>query len=105
MLRYPQRYRMHWQLWSGGTTRLLLWGDPEYVRRFAGSARLYGGNSFEVNEMLATKMGKTLKDPVPGRSGFQLSSGMTLKTRSVAQAAVGAEGLWTTALAAAVLIA
>lgn len=56
LLRYPQRYRVHWQLWSGGTTRLLLWGDPDYVRRFAGVARLYGGNSFDVNEMLATKM-------------------------------------------------
>jgi hypothetical protein len=56
LLRYPQRYRIHWQLWNGGTTRLLLWGDPEYVRRFAGSVRLYDGNSFEVNEMLATKM-------------------------------------------------
>ena len=56
LLRYPQRYHVHWQLWNGGTTRLLLWGDPEYVRRFAGAARLYGGNSFDVNEMLATKM-------------------------------------------------
>jgi len=56
LLRYPQRYRVDWQLWSGGTTRLLLWGDPDYVRRFAESARLYDGNSFEVNEMLATKM-------------------------------------------------
>lgn len=56
LLQYPQRYRVHWQLWSGGTTRLLLWGDPDYVRRFAGAARLYGGNSFEINEMLATKM-------------------------------------------------
>jgi hypothetical protein len=56
LLRYPQKYRIHWQLWNGGTTRLLLWGDPDYVRRFAGAARLYGGNSFDVNEMLATKM-------------------------------------------------
>jgi hypothetical protein len=56
LLSYPQRYHVHWQLWSGGTTRLLLWGDPDYVRRFAGAARLYGGDSFEVNEMLATKM-------------------------------------------------
>jgi hypothetical protein len=56
LLRYPQTYRVHWQLWSGGTTRLLLWGDPEYVRRFAASAKLYGSDSFEVNEMLATKM-------------------------------------------------
>src|SRR5258705_2299678 len=56
LLRYPQRYRMHWQLWSGGTARVLLWGDPDYVRRFAESARLYDGDSFEINEMLATKM-------------------------------------------------
>src|SRR5664279_1916717 len=56
LLRYPQRYKVHWQLWSGGTTRLLLWGDPDYVRRFAATARLYHGDSFEINEMLATKM-------------------------------------------------
>jgi hypothetical protein len=56
LLTYPQRYRVLWRLWSGGTTRLLLWADPEYVRRFAVSARLYDGNSIDVNEMLATKM-------------------------------------------------
>jgi len=56
LLRYPQRYRVQWQVWTGGTTRLLLWGDPDYVRRFAASARLYDGRSFEANEMLATKM-------------------------------------------------
>ena len=37
LLRYPQRYKVHWRLWNGGTTRLLLWGDPGYVRRFAES--------------------------------------------------------------------
>ncbi|GAB6165948.1 hypothetical protein JCM19992_19480 [Thermostilla marina] len=56
LLRYPRRYEMHWRLWNGGTTRMLLWGDPDYVRRFAESCRLYDGRSFEVNEMLATKM-------------------------------------------------
>jgi hypothetical protein len=56
LLRYPQRYRVQWQVWTGGTTRLLLWGDPEYVRRFAASARVYDGNSFEMNEILATRM-------------------------------------------------
>ena len=56
LLKYPQRYRVHWQVWSGGTARVLQWGDPEFVRRFAAAARLYNGNSFEVNEMLATKM-------------------------------------------------
>ncbi len=56
LLRYPKRYDMHWRIWNGGTTRFLLWGDPEYVRRFVHSARVYEGRSFEVNEMLATKM-------------------------------------------------
>ncbi|MCD6304430.1 MAG: hypothetical protein J7M21_05655, partial [Planctomycetes bacterium] len=56
LLRYPKRYHMHWRLWSGGTARFLLWGDPDYVRRFAQSCRVYDGRSFEVNEMLATKM-------------------------------------------------
>jgi hypothetical protein len=56
LLRYPQRYKMHWRLWSGGTTRVLLWGDPEYVRRFAQSTHLYDGEGFEVTEPMATKM-------------------------------------------------
>lgn len=56
LLRYPQKYKVHWRLWNGGTARLLLWADPGYVRRFAESARLYDGDSFDVNEMLATKM-------------------------------------------------
>ncbi len=56
LLRYPKRYDVHWRVWSGGTARFLLWGDPDYVRRIVESAQIYGGNSFEVNEMLATKM-------------------------------------------------
>jgi hypothetical protein len=56
LLQKPQRYPVHWRLWNGGTTRMLLWADPEYVRRFCESARIYNGNSFEINEMLATKM-------------------------------------------------
>ncbi|MHB8862584.1 MAG: hypothetical protein ACYC6N_09280 [Pirellulaceae bacterium] len=56
LLRYPQRYKMHWRLWNGGTSRVLLWGDPEYARRFVESTRLYDGDGFEVNEPLCTKM-------------------------------------------------
>jgi hypothetical protein len=56
LLRYPQRYKMHWRLWNGGTARVLLWGDPEFARRFAASTHLYDGDGFEVNEPLATKM-------------------------------------------------
>ena len=34
LLKYPQTYKMEWGLWNGGTNRVLLWGDPEYARRF-----------------------------------------------------------------------
>ena len=56
MLRYPQRYQMLWRLWNGGTARVLLWGDPDYARRFIESTKLYDGAGFEVNEPLCTKM-------------------------------------------------
>ena len=65
LLRYPQKYRMSWQLWSGGTSRILLWGSPDYVRRFAESTHLYDGDGFEVNEPLATKMEAQPHDAKP----------------------------------------
>ena len=65
MLRYPQRYKMHWRLWNGGTARVLLWGDPDYARRFAESTRLYDGDGFEVNEPLCTKMEAQPHDAAP----------------------------------------
>ncbi len=68
MLRYPKKYDMHWRLWNGGTARILLWGDPEYVRRFSESAHLYNGSGYEVNEPLTTKMEAQPHDAKP----FQL---------------------------------
>lgn len=65
MLRYPQRYKMQWRLWNGGTSRILLWGDPTYVRRFTESTHLYDGDGFEVNEPLATKMEAQPHDAKP----------------------------------------
>jgi len=56
LLRFPRGYKVHWRLWNGGTARILLWGDPDYVKTFVRSAHLSGGDSFEVNEPLATKM-------------------------------------------------
>jgi hypothetical protein len=56
LLEYPQTYHMNWTLWNGGTTRILLWSDPDYARRLAASARLYDGQSLIVTEMEATKM-------------------------------------------------
>jgi hypothetical protein len=54
-LRYPQRYQMTWRLWNGGTSRVLLWGDPEYVRRY-GATLLYDSPNWDLQEPLATKM-------------------------------------------------
>jgi len=65
LLIYPQRYKVHWRLWNGGTARVLLWGDPEYVRRFAKSTHLYNGDGYEVNEPLATKMEAQPQDEKP----------------------------------------
>jgi hypothetical protein len=65
LLRYPQRYQMQWRLWNGGTTRVLLWGDPDYARRFVESTRLYDAAGFEVNEPLCTKMEAQPHDAQP----------------------------------------
>jgi hypothetical protein len=56
MLKYPRDYQLHWTLWTSGTTRILLWGDPDYVKRFAGTTHLGDGEGFDVMEPLATKM-------------------------------------------------
>ena len=44
---------------------MLLWGDPEYARRFVESAKLYDGDGFEVNEPLCTKMQAQAHDAKP----------------------------------------
>lgn len=65
LLHYPKQYDMQWRLWTGGTSRILLWGDPEYVKRFTGSVHLYDGDGFDVNEPLATKMEAQPHDALP----------------------------------------
>jgi hypothetical protein len=65
LLVYPQKYKINWQLWNGGTARILLWGDPDYARRFVASTHFYDGDSFEVDEPLATKMEGQLHDAKP----------------------------------------
>jgi hypothetical protein len=47
---------MGWRLWNGGTTRILLWADPDYVKRFSESTFLYDSPYWEIQEPLATKM-------------------------------------------------
>jgi arginine decarboxylase len=57
-------------------------------------------------EMLATKLGRKLREPGAGgpAGSFRISNGLSLKTRSATQSAKGEAGVWTTALAAAVLV-
>jgi hypothetical protein len=65
MFKYPRDYKLHWTLWTAGTTRVLLWGDPEYVRRFAASTHLGGVDGFEIHEPLATKMAGQPHEEIP----------------------------------------
>jgi hypothetical protein len=65
LLKYPQKYKIHWRLFSAGTIRVLLWGDPEFARRFADSTQLYDGDGFEVTEPMDTKMASQPHDEKP----------------------------------------
>jgi hypothetical protein len=56
MLNYPHAYDLHYTLWTSGTTRILLWGDPDYVRRLVGTLSFGGPHGFDVLEPLATRM-------------------------------------------------
>ncbi len=65
LLRYPKQYSLNYRMFNGGTERVLLWGDPEYARRFAESSTLWDGDGFEVNEPLITKMEGQTHDTPP----------------------------------------
>jgi hypothetical protein len=64
MLNYEEKYQVYYRIW-GGTTRVLLWGDPEYAKRFAASTLIHDGAGFGVNEPLTTKMHKRPHDEQP----------------------------------------
>jgi len=64
MLNYEEHYKVFYRIW-GGTTRLLLWGDPDYAKRFAASTHIHNGAGFGVNEPLTTKMHAQPHDAKP----------------------------------------
>jgi arginine decarboxylase len=87
--------------------------DPSrygYLAEHSDNGRSAGETSLHTEylaaEMLATKLGEKLKEPGPGKlpKSFRISNGLSLTTRSATQSAKGQAGLWTTAIAAAVLI-
>ena len=54
LLRKPRTYPLIHRLWSAGSQRVLLWGDPEWVRRFVRSCSA-SGDGFEVMAPLTNK--------------------------------------------------
>jgi hypothetical protein len=54
-LKYPRQAEQIYQVWSLGSHRLLLWGDPEYVQRFAPTTTLGESAGFEICAPLPQK--------------------------------------------------
>ncbi|MCW5981841.1 MAG: hypothetical protein KIT09_27395 [Bryobacteraceae bacterium] len=54
-LRKPRSYEFLWEIWALGSNRLLLWGDPDHVRRALSTVTLSGTQGFEIDEPLAQK--------------------------------------------------
>ncbi len=48
-LEKPRWYEFYWELWALGSHRLLLWGNPEFVRRIVPTLRLSGSVGFEID--------------------------------------------------------
>jgi hypothetical protein len=54
-LEKPRTYDFYWELWGLGSHRLLLWGNPDYVKRAVPTFRLSGSSGFEIDAPLAQK--------------------------------------------------
>lgn len=54
-LEKPRTYPIYWELWGLGSHRLLVWGNPQFVRRAAATFHLGGGIGFEIDPPLAQK--------------------------------------------------
>ena len=57
MLKRPRLHKFVYRKWSNGSTNLLTWGSPDYVRRFMDSLRLGEADGFEVMPPLSYKGG------------------------------------------------
>ncbi|MCP5109205.1 MAG: hypothetical protein GY953_00055, partial [bacterium] len=52
-LKKPRPYGFFWEIWGLGSHRLLLWGDPDFVRRTASTLTLSDSLGFEIDAPLA----------------------------------------------------
>jgi hypothetical protein len=55
LLEKPRPYDFYWEIWALGSHRLLLWGDPDFVRRAVPTFTLAGAAGFEIDPPLAQK--------------------------------------------------
>ena len=55
ILTTPRSYEVLYRLWTVGSHRLLLWGDPDYAARFAKSCKFGNGAGFEIFAPLSNK--------------------------------------------------
>jgi len=51
----PRPWQFYWELWGLGSHRLLMWGDPDYVRRAVSTFTMSGASGFEIDPPLAQK--------------------------------------------------
>lgn len=54
-LKYPRNADQIYQVWSLGSHRLLQWGDPEFIRRFAPTTTFQDAVGFEICAPLSQK--------------------------------------------------
>ena len=54
-LEKPRSYEFYFEIWALGSHRLLLWGDPDFVRRAVPTFGLAGSAGFEIDPPLAQK--------------------------------------------------
>ncbi|MFB6140380.1 MAG: hypothetical protein ABEJ26_08105 [Halosimplex sp.] len=57
LLEKPRSFDVLYRLWTTGTNRVFVWGDPDYARRFAHATRFGDGAGFEVTTPLSLKGG------------------------------------------------
>jgi len=74
-LRRSRSYQFYWEVWGLGSHRVLLWGDPDFVRRAVPTFTLSDSIGFEIDPPLAQKgygnrPGKW-QIPTPGRYEFE----------------------------------
>lgn len=55
LLEKPRPYAFYWELWGVGSNQLLLWGNPDYVRRAVSTFGLGDAVGFEIDPPLAYK--------------------------------------------------